>query len=111
MIFLASVHESLSVMSLRPRSDALSLMVMTGGVIMGGGTGADRADVDSESALGCARGTKAGGGETVVEMLYMSRGTANDALSPASPTERKVATEAPPPMDPLPLKVSRDIPP
>ncbi len=93
-----------------PRSEALSLMVRTGSNVVGGRTGADRSEVESESELGCARGTKAGAGESVMEVLSMERGTADDAPS-APPKERKLAIEAPPPMDPRPLKVSGDIPP
>jgi len=85
-------------------------MVITGGNVVGGGMGADRSEVESESALDCARGTKAGAGETAGEVLKMSRGTA-DVAPPAPPMDRELATEAPPPMEPLPLKVSWDIPP
>ena len=110
IIFFAYVHKSLSVMSLRPRSEALSLMEITGGAVVGGGMGADRSEEESELALGCTRGMKDGAGETVVEVLNMSRGTANDVL-PAPPMDCEPATEAPPPMVPLPLKVCGDIPP
>ena len=42
MIFLASIHESPSVISLSPKSKALSLMVVTAGnVVRGAGTGTD----------------------------------------------------------------------
>ena len=85
-------------------------MVITGGTVVGGGTGANRLEEESELALGCARGEKDGARETVVEVLNMSRGTAKDAL-PSPPMDREPATEAPPPMEPLPLKVSGDIPP
>ena len=71
IIIFASVHESLSVMSLRPRSEALSLIVITGGDVVGGRTGADTSEVESELALGCARGTKAGAGKTIEEVLNM----------------------------------------
>ena len=72
--------------------------------------GADRSEEEPESALGCARGMKGGAGETVMEVLNMLRGTANDAL-PTPPMDCKPATKDPPPMEPLPLKVSGDIPP
>ena len=78
--------------------------------MVGGGTGANRLEEESESALGYARGTKDGVRETVMEVLNMSRGTADDAL-PAPPMDCEPMTEAPPPMEPLPLKVSGDIPP
>ena len=77
---------------------------------MGGGMGADRLEEKLESALGCARGMKDGDRETIVEVLNMSRVAANDAL-PAPPMDREPATEAPPPMEPLPLKVSKAFPP
>ena len=78
--------------------------------------------MESESELGCARGTKAGAGETVVEVLNTARGTADDAPPmerelaieaplPMDPPPRKLAIEVPPPMDPPPRKVSEDIPP
>ena len=85
-------------------------MVITGDDVMGGGKGEDRSEVELELALGCARGSKAGAGETIVEVLNMLSGTANDA-PPAPPMDRALATKAPPPMEPLPLKVSGDIPP
>ena len=85
-------------------------MVITGGNVVGGGTGADRSEVESEAALDCARGTKAGAGEILLEVLNMSRGITNDAPS-APPMDRELATKAPPPKEPLPLKVSGDIPP
>jgi hypothetical protein len=108
--FFASIHESLSVMTLRLRSKALSLMEITGGAVVEGGMGANRSEEESELALGCARGMKDGDGETVVEVLNLSRGTADDALL-APPMDCEPVTKAPPPMEPLPLKVSGDIPP
>ncbi len=116
MIFLASIHGSLSVISLRPRSKALSLMVMTAGDgVSGVGGGADGSEDESprteiaDPVLGCARGTKTGSGDLVVEMPRMSSGTWD--ASPMPPMECNPATKTPPPTDPLPLWVSGDIPP
>ena len=69
MIFLASIHESLSVTSLIPRSEALSLIMMTAGVatavVGGAGAGGEGSkDTESgrmeivESASGWANGMK-----------------------------------------------------
>ncbi len=116
MIFLASIHESLSVISLRPRSKALSLMVMMAGDGVGGvGGGADGSEEESprtkiaDPVSGCARGTKTGSGDLVVEMLRMSSGTWD--ASPMPPMECNPTTKTPPPTDLLPLWVSGDIPP
>ena len=81
IIFLASIHKSLSVISLNPKSKALSLIVMTAGNVVGGvGTGADGLEDElprTEPASGCARGIKAGVGDRVAEMLKISSGTNN----------------------------------
>ena len=78
MIFLASIHESLSVTSLIPRSEALSLMITTAGVakeVVGGAGGEGSKDAESsrteivESASGWANGMKGEGGESVDEEL------------------------------------------
>ncbi len=70
-------------------------MVMTGGDVAGGRTGGVGSDVNLDSELGWARGTKAGARETVVEMLRMSRGTAEDP-PPRPPMVLEEATKAPP---------------
>ena len=81
MIFLASIHESLSVISLSPKSEALSLMaVTTGNGVGGAGTGTEGSEDESsrtEEASGCAKGTKDDARETVVELLNISSGTAD----------------------------------
>ena len=81
MIFLALIQESLSVISLRPKSDALSLMVTKAG---GGAEGVGSGTVGSEDksprtemaelTSGCARGMKMGLGDLVVDMLRMLSG-------------------------------------
>ena len=63
---------------LSPKSEALSLMVMRAGNVVGGaGTGTDWLEDKlpmTEEASGCARGTKAGSGDTVVEVPNISSG-------------------------------------
>jgi hypothetical protein len=112
MIFL-SIHKSLSVISLSPKSKALSLMVVTAGNVVGGaGTGTDGSEDKSprmEEVLGCARGTKAGAGDTVVEVLNISSETTD--APPTPPMERELAMEAPPATNPLFGKVNGDISP
>ncbi len=119
MIFLASIQESLSVTSLIPKSDALSLITTTAGAVVGGagGEGSKEADscrkeVDDESAVGCAKGMKGGGGDSVDELLSMSRGTAigTPPILP-DPETCEPARDTPPATELLPLKVSGDIPP
>ncbi len=99
MIFLALIQESLSVISLRSKSDALSLMVtMVGGGAGGVGSGAvgskdeyPRAEV-AELTLGCARGMKMGSGDLVVDMLRTLSGARDAPLMKRDP-----ATETLPP--------------
>jgi hypothetical protein len=81
MIFLALIQESLSVIILRPKSDALSLMVtMAGGGAGGVGSGTVGSKDESprtemaELTLGCAKGMKMGLGDLVVDMLRTSSG-------------------------------------
>ncbi len=65
MIFFASIQEALSTTFLRPRSDALSLIVRAGGAKGLGMEGLDEESSRTEMAeltSGCARGTKAGAG-------------------------------------------------
>ena len=118
MIFFASSHVSLSVTSFMPRSEALSLMVRTAGVAAGGGravaagggmAGGVGSDDESETVdptSGCAKGTKAGAGEAVVDMLRISRGTGGPP-----PIADPPPMDAPPMTEVVPRKVSGDIPP
>jgi hypothetical protein len=81
MIFLASIHESLLVMSLRPRSDALSLIVTRGvddgAGLMGLGTKGSKDESSrmemTELMSGCARGIKTGSGDLMVDIDPMWR--------------------------------------
>ncbi len=72
MIFLASIHESLLVISLSPKSKALSLITVTTGDGVGrAGTGTEGLEDKSsriEDLSGCARGTKDKAQETVAEV-------------------------------------------
>ena len=83
------------------------MMVVTAGNVVGGaGTGTD----GSEDKLPrTERGTKAGAGDIVGEVLNISSGTAD--APPTPPMERKLAMEAPPVTERLFQKVSGDIPP
>ena len=100
---LGLIHESLLVISLSPKSEALSLMAVTTGDGVGGaGTGTEGSEDESsrtEEASGCARGTKDDAWDTVAELLNISSGTAD--APPTPPTERKLAMEAPPDTEPL----------
>ncbi len=66
MIFLASTQDCLSTMSLRPRSEALSLMMTTEEAVGVGAGGSDNESLRMEAAelvtSGCAKGAKAGAG-------------------------------------------------
>ncbi len=81
MIFFASIHESLPVMSLSLRSDCLSLVVKMGvddgAGMMGLGTEGSKDESSrmemTELMSGCARGTKNGSGDLVVDVDLMSR--------------------------------------
>ena len=118
MIFFASSHVSLSVTSFMPRSEALSLMVRTAGVAAGGGravaagggmAGGVGSDDESETVdpmPGCAKGTKAGAGEAVVDVLKISSGTGGPP-----PIADPPPMDAPPMTEVVPRKVSGDIPP
>jgi hypothetical protein len=115
MIFLVSIHESLLVMSLSPRSDALSLII-TRGVDDGAGImglGMEESKDESsrmemtELMSGCARGTKTTSGDLVVDIDLTLRVGQTCA---APPKDRESAMDAPPSINPLPLWVSGDIP-
>ncbi len=65
MIFFASIQDALSMISFRPRSAALSLIVTIGGVVGVGAEGSNEESLRTEAAeltSGCARGTEAGAG-------------------------------------------------
>ncbi len=65
MIYFALIQEALLTISLRPRSAALSLIVMAGRAKGLGTEASDKESLRTEMAeltSGCARGTKAGTG-------------------------------------------------
>jgi hypothetical protein len=80
MIFFASIHESLLVMSLSPRSDALSLIVKMGeddgAGMMGLGVEGSKDESSrmemTELMSGCARGTTTESEDLVVDVDLMS---------------------------------------
>ena len=119
MIFLAFIHESLSVTSLMPRSEALSLILTIGGVGAAGGGGTAAGGVGSEDESprtdtedpksGCAKGMKGGAGEAVVDILRIST-EGRITLGPP-PIADAPPRDAPPMTELLPRKVRGDIPP
>ncbi len=116
IISLASIHKSLLVVSLSLRSDALSLIITSGvddgagmmGLGMEGSKDESSRTEMTELMSGCARGATTGSGDLVVDIDLTSRVGKVCAMPPK---DRETATDAPPPMNPLPLWVSWDIPP